>query len=214
MKKFDETNHPLMDENYYWKTVDASIKYSNDQNQQLSFLMTELKQMPLDDIVGFMMRMNQIQQDLYTSQLCCACFLLNKGYCSVDGFEYFISWIISNGKDTYDKARNIADSLACKINPKTEFYYFEEFGYAPSYAFTNKTSGKDIFAYLGENFSFPELPKIKFNWNTENPDTMQSICPILFEKMWSKNVHNPNNNLVIGNQTTKKSEYEYRRKHK
>lgn len=214
MKIIDETKHPIMDENYFWSTVDETVKYSNDQNQQLSFLMRKLKEMPFDDIIGFMMRMHQIQQDLCATDIWCAGFLMNRGYCSDDGFEYFRSWIISNGKDTCNKAINIPDSLACKINPKIEFYYFEEFGYAPSYAFTNKTAGKDIYSYLGEKFTIPEQPDIKLNLNSELPNTLRSICPELFEKMWNKNVHNPNNILVFGNQTHKKPAYNYRRKRK
>lgn len=214
MKRNDETKHAMMDENYFWETVDASTKYSHDQNQQLTFLMTSLKEMPLDDIVGFMLRMHQYQQDLYTPQLWCAGFLMNKGYCSEDGFEYFRSWIISNGKDTYYKAKDIPDSLVGNINPNKEFYDFEEFGYAPSYAFTNKTAGKDIYTYLGDNFTFPKQSEIKFNWNPELPNTMQSICPELFENMWSKNVHNPNTNLLLRLQTKKNPSNNYRNKHK
>jgi hypothetical protein len=191
MEKNTEEKHTMMDENLYWEIVNSSATYSPDSVKQLRCLVNDLKARPHDDIVGFMLRTHQLQQDLYTSDMWCACCLMNRGYCMEDGFEYFRSWIISGGKDTYYSAKANPDSLAVKLDTKIEFYDFQEFGYAPSYAFINKTGGKDIYSYLGDKFSFPKNPDINFNWNPDAPNTMKSICPELFEKMWCKNKYNP-----------------------
>src|SRR5688572_18616230 len=129
MNIIPEKIHGLMDENYYWATVNASTIYSHDKDLQLSFLVNSLKEMPLDDIVSFMLRTHQLQNYLYTSHVWCAGYLMNRGYCSSDNrFEYFRSWIISCGRDTYYSASNKPDSLENKINSEIEYYEYEEFG--------------------------------------------------------------------------------------
>lgn len=212
MENNTEKKYVMMDENLYWEIVNASTKHSPDSTKQLKFVVNDLKERMLDDIVGFMLRTHQLQRDLYNPQMWCAGFLMNRGYCSDDGFEYFRSWVISNGNDTYYNAKANPDSLATRINPQMEFYDFEEFGYAPSYAFINKTGGKDIYSYLGENFTFPKRPEIEFNWNSGNPDSMNAICPELFAKMWNKNVYNPAANLTRQRPSKKRNGKGYKRK--
>src|ERR1044072_8499241 len=132
MEKNIEEKHVMMDENLYWEIVNASAKYSPESVKQLRYVVNDLKARPHDDIVGFMLRTHQLQQDLYTSDMWCACCLMNRGDCMEDGFEYFRLWIVSVGKDTYYNAKANPDSLAAKLDTKMEFYDFQELGYAPS----------------------------------------------------------------------------------
>ena len=68
-----------------------------------------------------------------------------------------------------------------------DFYELEDFWYVALNAFQNKT-GQNLYDYIADDFKTKEgnYPEIEFNWEEEKPETMQAICPRLFEKMWAR----------------------------
>lgn len=170
----------MLDEDLYWSIVAASLKIGNDQDAQEEFLVRRLQQLSPNEMIGFRLRTDKLLHDTYTSEMWCAAYIINGG-CSDDGFEYFRCWVISRGKEVYYNAKANPDSLINQLNDD-DFYEFESFWYIANEAF-EVTTGNDLYDFIDEEaFKFKEgqYPKIEFNWQEEDPDTMRAICPRLF----------------------------------
>ena len=174
-----------MSEIRYWALVSFSIQNSNNQDAQEIFLIKELEKLSPKDIIGFRLRTDQLLYDTYTSEIWCAGYLMNGG-CSDDACEYFRLWIISRGKEVYNKAKDNADSLANELIEGEVYYEFESFWSAGIEAFRNKT-GKELYDYIADDLKTKKVnyPQFEFNWSDEKPETMKALCPNLFSKMWN-----------------------------
>lgn len=173
----------MMDEERFWNMIQKSLNESKNQDAQESWLIHELQQLSLEEIIGFRLRTDKLLYDTYTSQMWCAAYIMNGG-CSDDGFEYFRCWLISRGENTYKKAKQSPDSLIDEVINGHDLYDFESFWYVALEAFERNT-GKDLYEFIDyDNFATSEgnYPPIEFNWEEDNPETMKRICPKLFEK--------------------------------
>lgn len=181
--KIEKTSE-MLDETIFWNIIDLSIKNTQNQEDQESFLINEIQKLTPKEMIGFRLRTDQLLFDTYTSELWCAAYIMNQG-CSDDGFEYFRNWIISRGKEVYYNAKKDPDSLISEFMEGEDYYDFESFGYTALTAFENKT-GKDLYDYIADDISTTEgnYSQLELNWNEEKPETMKVICPKLFEKMW------------------------------
>ncbi|MEO5891183.1 MAG: DUF4240 domain-containing protein [Ferruginibacter sp.] len=173
----------LLDENIYWQLIHASLK-KTDQDEQEEYLVSKIEQLTPVEIVGFRLQTDKFLYDTYTSDMWCAAYLMNGG-CSDDGFEYFRCWLISRGKDIFYKAKENPDSLIRALDEEMDEYEFEGFWQVAVTAFENKT-GKDLYDFIGDNFKFGEgdYKSIDVTWKEEDPQTMKAICPKLFDRMW------------------------------
>jgi len=179
--------HPtskLLDEIAYWKIVDESLKVSNTLQEQEAFLINRLQQLSVEDIIGFRLRTDQLLHDTYTSEMWCAAYIMNEG-CPDDMFEYFRNWVISRGKETYYLAKENPDTLVAQFNPNVDFFEFEEFWTVANEAF-GKITNLDLYDYIAEDFKKGEghYPEIEFTWDEDEPETLQAICPKLFDVAW------------------------------
>lgn len=183
-KKFSH----MLDENLYWEIIDASLKNSNNQDTQKKFLISKLETFNPLDMIGFKLRTDKLLYDTYTSEMWCAGYIMNGGYCSDDGFEYFRCWIISRGKDTYYRAKENPDFLINELDQTLELYEFENLWYVAHQTFENKT-GENMWDFLDPNFDYNEwhYPGLLMNWDSDKPETMAAICPKLFDKLSKKN---------------------------
>ncbi|MEP6945247.1 MAG: DUF4240 domain-containing protein [Acidobacteriota bacterium] len=174
----------MMGEDPFWKIVAASINGSGgDQDRQEAILINSLERLTPAEIVGFRLRTDKLLYDTYTSDMWCAGYLI-KGGCSDDMFEYFRLWVISKGRDVYEKARANPDSLSDQMDENEEFYDFESFWYVALTAFKNKT-GKELYDHIAyDNFKYGEgnYQQFDFTWEEEDPESMKKICPRLFER--------------------------------
>ena len=179
----EKTSKPL-DEDMFWKIVDTSVKTSKTQDEQESFVIKELEKLDPHEIIGFKLRTNKLLDDVYTSEMWCAGYIIN-GHCTDDGFEDFRHWIISRGKDAYYSAKENPDNLLQAIDNEDHICTFEKFWYVALTAFQNKTS-KDLYNYIDWDAIASEwgYTEVEFNWDGEEPDSMRAICPKLFEKFW------------------------------
>lgn len=182
MKKTTE----MLNETVFWNIIDKSLKNTNNQQDQEVFLIKEIANLTPKEIVGFRLRTDKLLYDTYNSKMWCAGYLMNGG-CSDDGFEYFRNWVISRGKDVYEKAKENPDTLISqKENGEFEMFEFESFWYVALEAFKKKT-GKDLYDYIDyNNFKTREgnYPQFEFDWEEENTDSMKKLCPQLFEHFW------------------------------
>ncbi|MFD1016273.1 DUF4240 domain-containing protein [Winogradskyella rapida] len=177
----------MLDQDLFWTIVDKSIKESTSPEEQEQKLIKEISKLSLKEIIGFRLRTDKLLYDTYNSEMWCAGYIMNQG-CSDDGFEYFRNWIISRGKDVFYNAKSNPDSLISEIEHQVYgFYEFESFWYVALEAFNIKT-GKDLYDYIdNDTFKTNEghYPRFEFTWKEDEPETMKSICPNLYSKLWN-----------------------------
>ena len=67
-----------------------------------------------------------------------------------------------------------------------DFFEFELFWYVALEAFEEAVDA-DLYDYIDDdNFKTREgnYPNFEFNWEEDEPESMQKLCPRLFEKFW------------------------------
>ena len=181
-----EKTAETLDESIFWKIVDDSVIKTGDQEEQEEFLIKEISKLSLKEIVGFRLYTDKLLYDTYNSKMWCAGYIMNGG-CSDDGFEYFRNWVISRGKEVFFLAKENPDSLISQIEFGEEgIFEFESFWYVALEAF-NRRTGKDLYDFIDEDkFSTKEgnYPSFEFDWEEDRPETLQKLCPQLFEHFY------------------------------
>ena len=178
----------MMDEEQFWAIVQTAVdEAGDDEEAYLEVVKRELSKLPLKEMIGFRLRTDKLLYDSYTSEMWCAGYLMNGG-CSDDGFEYFRLWVISRGRKAYEAAMANPDNLIDYIGDDDEmdFFEFESFWYVALEAFEEAVDA-ELYDYIDdENFKTCEgnYPNFEFNWEEDDPESMQKLCPRLFEKFW------------------------------
>ena len=178
----------MMDEEQFWAIVQTAVdEAGNDEDEYLEVVKRELSKLSLKEMIGFRLRTDKLLYDSYTSEMWCAGYLMNGG-CSDDGFEYFRLWVISRGRKVYEAAMANPDNLIDYIGDDAEmdFFEFELFWYVALEAFEEAVDA-ELYDYIDdENFKTCEgnYPNFEFNWEEDEPESMQKLCPRLFEKFW------------------------------
>ena len=176
----------MMDEEQFWAIVQTAVdEAGDDEAEYLDVVKRELSKLPLKEMIGFRLRTDKLLYDSYTSEMWCAGYLMNGG-CSDDGFEYFRLWVISRGRKAYEAAMANPDNLIDYIGDDDEmdFFEFELFWYVALEAFEEAVDA-ELYDYIDdENFKTREgnYPNFEFNWEEDEPESMQKLCPRLFEK--------------------------------
>ena len=178
----------MMDEEQFWAIVQTAVdEAGDDEDEYLEVVKRELSKLSLKEMIGFRLRTDKLLYDSYTSEMWCAGYLMNGG-CSDDGFEYFRLWVISRGRKVYEAAMANPDNLIDYIDDDAEmdFFEFELFWYVALEAFEEAVDA-ELYDYIDdENFKTREgnYPNFEFNWEEDDPESMQKLCPRLFEKFW------------------------------
>ncbi len=183
---FVATNE-MLDEDLYWTIIDKSLKETNNQEDQELFLISEIEKLSPKEMAGFRLRTDKLMFDSYTSNLWCADYIISNGVTD-DGFDYFRCWLISRGKEAFYKSKENPDYLVNLVENEPKTYDFEGFWYVAMSAFKNMTD-QELQAFLDyENFKTNDenYPILEFNWNVDEPKTMEKVCPVLFQKFWKK----------------------------
>jgi hypothetical protein len=175
----------MMEEDLFWSIIEKSLRNSHGQDEQEAFLIKDLQSLSPTEIIGFRLRTDKLLYDTYNSEMWCAAYIMNGG-CSDDCFEYFRLWVISKGKEVYQNAKENPDTLISQVSEGQDYYEFETFWYVSLAAFEKKT-GKELYDYIDcDNHKFSEgsYPDFEFNWEEDNPETMEAICPQLYKMLW------------------------------
>lgn len=176
----------MVDEEQFWAIVQTAVdEAGDDEDEYLEVVKRELSKLSLKEMIGFRLRTDKLLYDSYTSEMWCAGYLMNGG-CSDDGFEYFRLWVISRGRKVYEAAMANPDNLIDYIDDDAEmdFFEFELFWYVALEAFEEAVDA-ELYDYIDdENFKTCEgnYPNFEFNWEEDEPESMQKLCPRLFEK--------------------------------
>ena len=176
----------MMDEEQFWAIVQTAVdEAGDDEDEYLEVVKRELSKLSLKEMIGFRLRTDKLLYDSYTSEMWCAVYLMHGG-CSDDGFEYFRLWVISRGRKVYEAAMANPDNLIDYIGDDAEmdFFEFELFWYVALEAFEEAVDA-ELYDYVDDdNFKTREgnYPNFEFNWEEDEPESMQKLCPRLFEK--------------------------------
>jgi len=174
MKKVAST---LLTEEQFWDIIENSNKGQN--------LEAELSKLSEDEIWGYSYWWNYFHRKSYTQALWAVAYVVLGG-CSDDGFDYFRFWLLTRGKAVYMNAIADADSLSREFENLTQDEYpeWEDVDYIPKAVFEKKF-GKDFYEAEREiEFGDRAYPKITFEWDGDDEDSIRKVCPNTFRRWW------------------------------
>jgi hypothetical protein len=167
-----------MNEAPFWSIVEASKRAGRGSfAAYIESLSSRLSELAAGDIVEFQRTFDQLRDRAYSWDLWGAAYLIGGG-CSDDAFADFRSWLVSLGRETYERALADSESLAdLRIGPNgEEDAFFEELAYVPSQVFEEKT-GEPMPPETGDRRSEPSGEK----WDEDGNDLRERF-PKLFAK--------------------------------
>ena len=166
-----------MDITQFWAIIAAVHSVSGaDLDARVDNLASRLEELPPVEIASFETHFNTLHRQAYRWDLWGAAYVINGG-CSDDGFTDFRSWLISEGRKTYEAALQSPDSLA-DLAPIDDAS-LEEFAYVASQVYEHKT-GADIFS-LDELKSAPPQAR-----SPEGSPWREEELPRLFPRLWTR----------------------------
>ncbi|GAB3158369.1 DUF4240 domain-containing protein [Microbispora hainanensis] len=100
----------LVDEDRFWELIERAGRETPSRKERLAWLKAQLCQLPVDEIIDYHMwwELNANRSctcDMYAL----SCHLLRRE--STDGFEYFVYWLISLGREAYDQVADCPDRV-------------------------------------------------------------------------------------------------------
>ena len=101
-----------MDIDAFWTLIQHTKHHEGPRPERLAFLRQQLTASPSSDIVQFQAHLDRACDLAYTWDLWGAAMRIFGGWCSDDGCEYFRNWLISLGRDVFERAVKNPDSLA------------------------------------------------------------------------------------------------------
>ena len=123
----------------FWSLIAKTVPFRSDQDAQLHALHDVLDGLDPGTIEGFETAFQHALRRALTWDLWGAAHVIHGGMAD-DGFEYFRTWLISRGRDTFERALTDADGLGSAIPDDMEDpCEFEEFAYAAIDVWTRKT---------------------------------------------------------------------------
>ncbi|WNY27462.1 DUF4240 domain-containing protein [Methanolapillus ohkumae] len=173
----------MMSEDLFWEIIEKTK--CDDPQDQLDNLVADLCVRPVEEILGFDYRLDKFLEQSYNPDLWAAACIICGG-CSDDEFDYFRAWLISRGKSVYEQAIADPDSL-CALFGDPEHDTFpdnEEILYAGLDAYEEATGKNDFYEVIDSFEDDFMILEIELNWDEDDPKTLKSICPKLFDKFY------------------------------
>jgi hypothetical protein len=133
---------PMSDDeriDWFWGIIERTRSPGADQDQQMAALAAELSELPPAQIEAFGAIFDRLLVETYSWDMWGAAYVIMGG-ASDDGFEYFRVWLISRGREVFERARANPDELATLIPADfEEVPDFELLAYVASNAWAEKT---------------------------------------------------------------------------
>ncbi|MFI6291246.1 DUF4240 domain-containing protein [Nonomuraea sp. NPDC050790] len=99
-----------MDMNGFWDLVERSAQQSSSRRERLDWLEDHLARLPSEEIVDYEACFTLCANRACTWDMYAVCWTII-GSGSSDGFEYFVTWLISLGRDSYEKVTECPDRI-------------------------------------------------------------------------------------------------------
>ncbi|WP_313581381.1 DUF4240 domain-containing protein [Chishuiella sp.] len=175
----------MLEEDFFWQIIEDSLEQANNLQEQKYTLAKELNNLVADDIVGFQLRLENYLFSLHNPEIWCAACIMNDDT-DPKHFYYFKNWIVSQGRELYERAIANPDELAYYFDEgfnDDDLYEFEGFNQVTDEIFMMRIN-KPIQDYIDESslILFTEnSPKPEFDWDDENMLNLQIFCPRLYK---------------------------------
>jgi hypothetical protein len=157
----------------FWTLIETSRRGAKNVDDQMAKLHDLLVQLPTEDILGFDTCFQECTRDAYTQELWAAAYIVNGG-CSDDGFDYFVGWLIAQGRKPFDAVLADPERLGAIAEPD-DHVECERMWSAAAIAFEAKT-GKDDFYQISKGVTRQLRGK---PWDEE---TVDQLYPMLAQK--------------------------------
>ena len=99
-----------MDLNAFWALVERSAAETSDQDRRLEWLVAALSSSR--EAVEFALRLDEVRRRVDTWAHWQAAEVIFGGLCSDDGFFYFQSWLVGQGRAVFESVASSPDALA------------------------------------------------------------------------------------------------------
>jgi len=130
------------DDQRWWDLIErARDEAGNDFDDRAALLSEWLSEQKVTDIQAFDRFVQERIRDAYRSDLWAVAYLMNGG-CSDDGFDYFLAWLISEGKQRYYAALEHPEAAAENVDPGDEPFECPDLWSVAAQAWAEKT-GRD-----------------------------------------------------------------------
>lgn len=159
-----DSTEPLTTDDF-WKLIERSR--TTDPEEQAERLQEALSAQPEDAILDFGRIFDERMAQAYRWDLWGAAFVINEG-CSDDGFEYFLAWLIGQGREYYEAALADPEKAGARARPG-EMAENESLMYAAVQAYENRTGRDDFHDRVtkvpraepaGEGWAEEDLPRL------------------------------------------------------
>jgi hypothetical protein len=162
----------------FWKIIASVAKKNKSLKQWEVALENKLKKLKLGDLIAFQMRVDELLLRSYHEDLLCACAIL-EGTTDRVSFDGFRCWLIMHGKNVFETVLNNPDAISGLLSEGVEDHYFPLLKNSALDIFL-KQSGKT--AQDAASYKMPPVyPELYLNWKIQDPDSMRSVCPRLWE---------------------------------
>ena len=145
----------------FWEIVGAAREDAEGPDEVAAGVSSILTERSLEEVVAFDQERRRLQAVSYSYALWGAGYLINGG-CSDDGFEYFRSWLFTQGREVFERALTDPDSLAeVFLETDEDEAECEEFMGAAMEVYRERTGDypqveTPAFPELGENWDFDD----------------------------------------------------------
>ncbi|SER05338.1 DUF4240 domain-containing protein [Actinokineospora terrae] len=95
----------------FWQLIGRATEQPGDRDEQSEWLTEELTRLPVGEVVEFARRLAEVRRRADTWTMWAAAHLIEEG-CSADGFCYFQLWLLTLGREVFERAVADPDSLA------------------------------------------------------------------------------------------------------
>jgi hypothetical protein len=108
-----------MTKDHFWKLIDKSRRGAEDVEAQMAKLLELVTNLEPKEILSFDRRFQECIRDAYRQELWAAAYIINGG-CSDDGFDYFLGWLVAQGRRYFEAALADPEKAGRRVEPGEE----------------------------------------------------------------------------------------------
>jgi hypothetical protein len=183
-----------MTDEAFWKLIERATEQRGDREERTEWLSEELSRLPHGEIVDFQIRLSAVRLRADSWDLWVAAGVIHEGSCSDDSFWYFQLWLLSLGRQTFERVVADADVLADveavrKLAARSmnawsdeDWPEWETLDYAAASAYQDATGREDGLdqALDALGLDLPVVPNpADVDWNPADPATVAARLPRL-----------------------------------